>query len=863
MLKGLNSRPDKSLNQSLLKMAYSLVVLALSVVSFFMYPQHFSFLVIVTLCALVISIYFSIRTIYNGEEAITYGGFANELVKNSKTITRIDNAEGNPIIQNDLARDFFKNQNILKFLEEKTTSGILNKQELNSLKNLVEKLSEGKVILSLDLGRKTNSVLENSDWVEVYIKPIYLKKTDIFTKPFSVEKIKKETYILWNVTNITSKKNMEAVLQDELTSLHDSLDELPAGLIIYDNQNKIEYCNYYLSKMLNINRDNICDKKIDDIIIIPQDKVFNNNWNGKIVFKKNNQEPVSAYINQAKFRDDEKIKTRAIIFEEISEEHMQKQLNNALNKLKWSFEDAPSGIVIIDEDYNIVEKNNKAEEFLANKEILKQNILNYISNDDAEKFKNAIKNKQDFIDINLIVKNKEKSSIINIIEDIDIVSGLSSGKKIIYLTDYTKQKDLEMQYAQAQKMQAMGQLAGGVAHDFNNLLTAMIGFCDLLLQRHGVGDPSFADLMQIKQNANRAAALVRQLLAFSRKQPLKPELIDVTESFFELNHMMKRILGENVQLIFNHSENLGFVKVDPVQFSQVIINLAVNAKDAMNGKGNLTISTNTEIVKEPYKFGEDTINPGEFVVINVTDTGCGIDKDDISRIFEPFFSTKQNIVGSGTGLGLAMVYGIVRQTSGFIKVKSEIDVGTTFSIYLPRYDAKNDTAIDEAKNEITENTNKIKSVNMNKKLILGMNVSTADNRNENIEFNPTKYRIIFVEDEASVRAFAVRALGKKGYDVKGFDCAEAALEYLEKDDNFDMMITDMVMPGMSGIELAKIVKDKIKGIKIILASGYAEEIAKGELSENSFISFMAKPFSLGDLNQKVFEVISKDGEHEK
>ncbi len=211
-------------------------------------------------------------------------------------------------------------------------------------------------------------------------------------------------------------------------------------------------------------------------------------------------------------------------------------------------------------------------------------------------------------------------------------------------------------------MQAMGPLAGGVAHDFNNLLTAMIGFCDLLLQRHGVGDPSFTDLIQIKQNANRAAGLVRQLLAFSRKQPLKPKLIDVTENFVELSHMLKRILGEQITLKFCHGSDLGFIRVDPVQFSQVIINLAVNAKDAINGNGTLTIATRVETLAAPYQFGADTIKPGEFVVIDVTDTGCGIPKENLSRIFEPFFSTKQNIVGSGTGLGLAMVYGIVRQT---------------------------------------------------------------------------------------------------------------------------------------------------------------------------------------------------------
>ena len=439
---------------------------------------------------------------------------------------------------------------------------------------------------------------------------------------------------------------------------------------------------------------------------------------------------------------------------------------------------------------------------------------------------------------------------------------------VIYLIDSTRQKNLELQFAQAQKMQAMGQLAGGVAHDFNNLLTAMIGFCDLLLQRHGVGDPSFTDLIQIKQNANRAAGLVRQLLAFSRKQPLKPKLIDVTENFVELSHMLKRILGEQVILKFSHGSDLGFIRVDPVQFSQVIINLAVNAKDAMNGSGTLTITTRVESLTTPYQFGADTIKPGEFVVVDVADTGCGIPPENLSRIFEPFFSTKQNVVGSGTGLGLAMVYGIVRQTEGFIKVDSSVGRGTTFSIHLPRFEndaeeeklqtadmqkqitAKDGTPI------LTVQEKQTSPVAVNQKLIFGLNVSAIDRRHET-EQKAEDIRILFVEDEDSVRTFAIRALQKKGYEVIGCNSAENALEQLENDKDFDLLITDMVMPGMSGAELAGIVREKIPGIKILLASGYSEEIARRELASSQDFEFMAKPFSLGDLTKKVFDILNQ------
>ena len=394
----------------------------------------------------------------------------------------------------------------------------------------------------------------------------------------------------------------------------------------------------------------------------------------------------------------------------------------------------------------------------------------------------------------------------------------------------------------------------------------MIGFTDLLLQRHGVGDPSFADLIQIKQNANRAAGLVRQLLAFSRKQPLQPKLIDVTDNFAELSHMLKRILGEQITLKFHHGSDLGYIRVDPVQFSQVIINLAVNAKDAMNGNGILTISTRTEALSEPYQFGDDIVKPGEFVVIDVADNGCGIPPENMSRIFDPFFSTKENVVGSGTGLGLAMVYGIVRQTEGFIRVNSAVGRGTIFSIYLPRFENGNEAEEDEGSKEIVTGRDgtpilrvqeKIAApLNINQKIIVGLNVSNAIDRSHTA---PAKAaRILFVEDEDSVRTFGIRALQKKGYQVVGCSSAENALEFVEKDDNFNLLLTDMVMPGMSGAELTKTLKERLPDLRVILASGYSEEIVRQELDNFDDFDFITKPYSLGDLTAKVFDVLNRN-----
>ena len=254
---------------------------------------------------------------------------------------------------------------------------------------------------------------------------------------------------------------------------------------------------------------------------------------------------------------------------------------------------------------------------------------------------------------------------------------------IVYLLDTTDQKKLETQFAQSQKMQAVGQLAGGIAHDFNNLLTAMIGFCDLLLQRHQPGDASFADIMQIRQNANRAANLVRQLLAFSRQQTLQAKVLDVTDALTELSHLLRRLIGASIELQIVHSRDVFLVKVDQGQLEQVIINLAVNARDAMPEGGRLIIRTRNETRTAMEQRGTEIIPPGDYAAIEVADTGTGIPPDILQRIFEPFFSTKE--VGSGTGLGLSTVYGIVRQTGGFVFVDSTVGKGTTFTILLPRY----------------------------------------------------------------------------------------------------------------------------------------------------------------------------------
>ncbi|QJE74824.1 response regulator [Aerophototrophica crusticola] len=397
---------------------------------------------------------------------------------------------------------------------------------------------------------------------------------------------------------------------------------------------------------------------------------------------------------------------------------------------------------------------------------------------------------------------------------------------ILHMVDMTTQKNLEAQFVQSQKMQAIGQLAGGVAHDFNNLLTAMIGFCDLLLLRHKPGDHSFTDIMQIKQNANRAANLVRQLLAFSRQQTLQPRVLNITDVLAELSNLLRRLIGENIEFRMIHGRDLGLVKVDQGQLEQVIINLVVNARDAMAGAGGrLTIVTSNFSTPVPVRRDTEEMQPGDYVVVEVIDTGCGIPKENLQRIFEPFFSTKE--IGSGTGLGLSTVYGIVRQTGGFVFVDSAPGEGAKFSIYLPRFQETGAaTALPaEAKEKVADLT--------------GMGT------------------ILLVEDEDAVRVFGARALRNKGYHVLEAKSGESALEILKRQDGpvVDLIVTDVVMPQMDGPTMIRHVQEFRPDLKVIFISGYAEERFRAQVGDGMRVEFLPKPFSLKQLASKVKEVI--------
>jgi len=404
-----------------------------------------------------------------------------------------------------------------------------------------------------------------------------------------------------------------------------------------------------------------------------------------------------------------------------------------------------------------------------------------------------------------------------------------AASSVLYLVDVTEQRNLELQFAQSQKMQAVGQLAGGIAHDFNNLLTAILGYSDLLLSRHAAGDPSFSDIHQIKQNASRAANLVRQLLAFSRQQTLRPKVISLTDMLAELNNLLRRLLGDSIELTLTHGRNLGAIKVDQGQLENVIINLAINARDAMGAKGGkLAIRTANISAGEARQLDHAWMPNGDCVMIEVADTGPGIAKEIAGKIFEPFFTTKE--VGKGTGLGLSMAYGIVKQQGGNIYVSSEPGDGAVFRIYLPLYYG-----------EETEN-------------VAG---PALDSERADLTGQGT---ILLVEDEDPVRTFAARALTGKGYTVLEANSGEMALQLVRQHrGNIDLLVSDVMMPNMDGATLLKQIRDICPLIRCIFISGYAEDAFRDNDAPLGDFAFLPKPFTLKQLAARVKEVISEPG----
>jgi two-component system cell cycle sensor histidine kinase/response regulator CckA len=645
---------------------------------------------------------------------------------------------------------------------------------------------------------------------------------------------------LWNFENVTQQQTLDWEIRDERTKLADFLDHAPIGFYSVDGDGRFLFVNETLADWLGASPADLIDTgaKLGDFLAapapagVPPHAPFDGGAEerGEVILKGRQGVVHQALITQSVIRSGTALRTRSVVRDLTPERDWQVALRQSRERFGRFFAHAPVGIGLLDHDGKFAEANAALGAFFDTEpsELAGKTMVSFVPENDrvalASKLAGAMAGSPPTGPVELRLRSEKSASL--------VMSRDSEGGLILHFIETTEQKKMEAQFIQSQKMQAVGQLAGGVAHDFNNLLTAMIGFCDLLLLRFRTGDPSFADIVQIKQNANRAANLVRQLLAFSRQQTLQPRVLDITDTLADLSHLLRRLIGENIELKVVHGRDLGLVKVDQGQLDQVIINLAVNARDAMPGGGTLTISTSDIVNDAPMRHGDEIMPPGEYIRIEVADTGVGIRKENLQRIFEPFFSTKE--VGSGTGLGLSTVYGIVKQTGGFVRVESEPGKGAIFSIFLPRH--RGEEAHSAAR--------------------------TTDEASLPRDLTGTG-TVLLVEDEDPVRLFSSRALKNKGYKVIEADSAENALAILQEGTyKVDLIITDVVMPKMDGPTLIKEVRElhPDKKLKVIFISGYAEDNFRKRLGDEADIHFLPKPFSLKQLAGKVKEVMQDSGE---
>ena len=655
------------------------------------------------------------------------------------------------------------------------------------------------------------------------------------------------------VVGVTGYIGWQSALSDERNHVaQDSINGLETGVVVTDRSGKVVASNQRMQKLFGVVRGNVFDKFIakftdplaaNELNALCKKAQQDTSSQVEVVLQPNGDSQASVWRVKTYPVDNHKGHVMWL-FNHLAQQ--QQCLNfkffKSFSDFQVIFEHAPMGIVLLDTQAKIIGCNHFFREQIFSDAMVHNDTLFFdllkgdCRQDIATVVGKMLAGESVSMPIEVIFSNQKTQCFSVFATCVNekgerSITGKDASGIILHFFDNSEQKKLYAQLLQSQKMQALGQLAGGIAHDFNNLLTAMIGFCDLLIARHPQGDQSFPDIMHIKQNANRAANLVRQLLAFSKQQTLQPRVLSVNDTISDLSTLLYQLVGVNIDLQIMQGRDLGSVKVDKGQFEQVIINLVVNARDAMSSEGALIIKTSEKVYRSPKRIHDETIPPGTYTLIEVVDTGCGIPKENISRIFDPFFSTKE--LGQGTGLGLSMAYGIVQQTGGYIHVDSEVGKGTKLSVIIPCYESAG------APVSLVRQSN-------TQKALADLNGSGT---------------ILFVEDEDEVRTFGSRALKDKGYKVVEASNGDEAIGLVnsirdQEDEKIDLMITDVVMPAMDGPTLVKRVHGICPELKVIYMSGYAEDSFRDKVGQDENIHFLPKPFSLQQLASMVKNVMN-------
>jgi two-component system cell cycle sensor histidine kinase/response regulator CckA len=669
---------------------------------------------------------------------------------------------------------------------------------------------------------------------------------------------------VWTIADVTRDRERQENIFQELQHAIDYLDHAPAGFFSVDAQGEIVYLNATLANWLDHDLAQVGSGglKIADIVsgegaalltmlsAAPGD-VKTEVFDLDLKTRGGRTLPVRLFHKVAFGADGAAGASRTLVLNRARDDGTDPQRAAEVRFMRF-FHNTPMAIATVDKAGRIARSNGLFARMFQN--VLKgkgaqgqePSIVSVVGERDRPAleaaFRQAAEGQGEIAPVEATLEGESERFAHFFISAIEEKEERDGETAIVYALETTDRRKLESQFAQSQKMEMVGKLAGGIAHDFNNVLSAIMMATDFLLNAHKPTDPSFQDIMQIKQNANRAASLVRQLLAFSRRQTLRPQVLSLGEALSDLTMLLRRLIGEKVQLEVVHGRDLWPVKVDISQFEQVIVNLAVNARDAMPEGGKLIVRTANVSAEESKNFPSKGMPAADYVLVEVSDNGAGIAPEIIEKIFEPFFSTKE--VGKGTGLGLSTVYGIVKQTGGFIYVDSEVGRGTTFRIFLPRH-VPGAEDIDQA--DTAESA-----------AIAGALAATDEVVRASTTDHTGQGTILLVEDEDGLRALNARGLMSRGYTVLEAANGVEAMAVLEKIDGaVDLVVSDVVMPEMDGPTLLKEMRQRNPELKIIFVSGYAEEAFQKHLPpEGQQFAFLAKPFTLKQLVAAVKETMA-------
>ncbi|MCC0036082.1 MAG: response regulator [Hoeflea sp.] len=718
----------------------------------------------------------------------------------------------------------------------------------NAMREGREGQEEFRMTQPLGAGKEST---EGGHWYRLRGRPIASAEKDV-------------TLMAWQLSDISHERTEQEMVFKELQNAINYLDHAPVGFFSAGRDGEIVYLNATLADWLGIDltsflpgklmlRDLVAGAGMALVESVQAEPGLNRTAQLDLDLLKSNGQslPVRLVHRVSATRDGAPGESRTIV---ISREEGGSGVHDAASaEMRFTrfFNNTPMAIASVDGDGKILRTNGPFLQMFAGlvtRDDMERGSLfeTVLREEDRRTFQDALSQAADKQgDIAPIdsrrADNEERHFRFYVNAVIEHSEEAPEETAIIYAVETTEQKALEAQMAQTQKMNAVGTLAGGIAHDFNNVLTAILLSADHLLMSLRPADSSFADLIEIKRNANRAAVLVRQLLAFSRKQTMRPTVLSMTDVIGDLRMLVDRLIGTNVKLDLEFGRDLWPVKTDLGQFEQVLINLAVNARDAMPEGGTITVRTRNVEADEVERLNHRGMEIGDYVLIEVADQGTGIAPDVLEKIFEPFFTTKD--VGKGTGLGLSMVYGIVKQSGGYIYPDSEVGTGTTFRIYLPRHvEDEAEKAVAAAEAAATLEAGAAKQAKI-----------AADGPED---LTGGSAVVLLVEDEEAVRRGGKRMLEARGYEVHEAGTGVEALEVLQElEGKVDIVVSDVVMPEMDGPTLLTELRKDYPDMKFIFVSGYAEDAFAKNLPADAKFGFLAKPFSLKQLATAVREML--------